>query len=53
MTATRERLCRLGIVWRELETLPDVDTEEDLLATMSDPRLDRDLAASLRRALER
>lgn len=32
LAATRTRLRRLGVAWRELETLADVDTEDDVLA---------------------
>ncbi len=39
MTETRRRLTRLGLTWRELETLWDVDRPEDLVRMEADGRL--------------
>ena len=48
LAATRALLGRLGVRHRELETLRDVDTGEDLDAVLADPAL----PAGLRRRLE-
>lgn len=45
--ATRQRLRKLDVDWCELETLPDIDTTEDLQRTMEDPRIDPGLRERL------
>lgn len=52
MAATRSRLVALGVEWAELETLPDIDTEEDLRRALEDPRVDSDLRRRLAVAAE-
>lgn len=37
LDATRNRLQTLGVEWRELQTLPDIDTQEDLQRAIEDP----------------
>ena len=49
MAATRARLQSLGAGWFELETLPDIDTVEDLRRAVDDPRVDKELRRRLRR----
>ena len=48
MAATRARLRSLGAGWFELETLPDIDTVEDLRRAVDDPRVDPGLRRRLR-----
>lgn len=52
LDATRSRLRAAGVEWSELETLPDIDTVEDLRRAIEDPRLPaalrERLASSLR-----
>ena len=48
--ATRRRLAAIGAAWTELEELGDVDTREDLIAALDDPRLPEDLCHRLRHA---
>ncbi len=47
LDATRSRLRALAVEWHELETLPDIDTEEDLKRAMVDPRVPEILRAAL------
>ncbi len=51
LETTRERLRNLEISWHELETLPDVDTAEDLRRAISDPRVSEALRRKLTSAL--
>lgn len=46
---TRARLRHLGVEWAEIETLPDIDTVDDLIRAIEDPRV----PAALRRSLAR
>ena len=47
LAATRARLQSLGADWFELESLPDIDTEEDLRRVVDDPRVDEELRRRL------
>jgi len=47
LEATRQRLRILEIGWREIETLPDIDTVEDLRDAINDPRVPEDLRRKL------
>jgi rSAM/selenodomain-associated transferase 1 len=47
LEATRVRLRTLDIPWRELDTLPDIDTAEDLGKATTDPRIDETLRSRL------
>jgi len=51
MTATRQRLSRLGTEWIELDELSDVDTEADLAAMIDDPSTPALLARRVREVL--
>ena len=51
LEATRSRLQNLGVKWNELETLPDIDTEEDLRKAINDPKVDDELRRRLHAAL--
>ena len=51
LDATRDRLKALKTPWRELETLPDIDTEEDLQKAINDPKVDEELRRRLHAAL--
>jgi glycosyltransferase A (GT-A) superfamily protein (DUF2064 family) len=44
---TRARLRHLGVEWAEIETLPDLDTVDDLIRAIEDPRVPAALRASL------
>jgi rSAM/selenodomain-associated transferase 1 len=48
LAATRARLQSLGADWFELESLPDIDTVEDLRRAVDDPRVDEALRRRLR-----
>lgn len=48
---TRKRLKKLGVRWKELETLPDIDTAEDLRRAIKDPRVPEQLRRKLSSAL--
>jgi rSAM/selenodomain-associated transferase 1 len=48
LDATRDRLRTLGILWRELETLADIDTASDLERALGDCRTPASLVAALR-----
>jgi rSAM/selenodomain-associated transferase 1 len=48
---TRGRLRDLEIRWSEIETLPDIDTAEDLRQAIKDPRVPEDLRRKLASAL--
>jgi rSAM/selenodomain-associated transferase 1 len=50
LAATRLRLGTLGVAWRELENLPDIDTVDDLYAALHDPRVPSALKKALRRS---
>ena len=50
LSATRARLCDLGLDWNELEELRDVDRPEDLQWALTDPEIDRELSARLKSA---
>jgi len=43
LDATRSRLRTLDIPWRELDSLPDIDTADDLRKAITDPRIDETL----------
>jgi rSAM/selenodomain-associated transferase 1 len=51
LAATRRRLETLGVAWRELETLSDIDTIDDLRAALHDPRVPPELKKTLRSSL--
>lgn len=51
LEVTRERLRGLDIRWKELDTLPDIDTVEDLRGAINDPRVPEDLRRALASAL--
>ncbi len=51
LATTRERLSELGIRWSEIETLPDIDTVEDLRSAIKDPRVPEHLKRRLTSAL--
>jgi rSAM/selenodomain-associated transferase 1 len=51
LDATRSSLQKLDVEWHELETLPDIDTEEDLRLALKDPRVDDWLRRRLQAAL--
>ncbi len=51
LATTRERLRELGIRWSEIETLPDIDTVEDLRSAIKDPRVPEHLKRRLTSAL--
>jgi len=51
LDATRSSLQVLEVEWHELETLPDIDTEEDLRRAISDPRVDEELRRRLQEVL--
>lgn len=53
LVVTRSILQGLDIGWFELETLPDVDTKEDLRAALLDPRVPGGLQRNLRAKLGR
>ena len=48
LDATRQRLRKLHVAWSELDTLPDIDTAEDLRRAINDPRIDDHLRRRLR-----
>jgi rSAM/selenodomain-associated transferase 1 len=52
LAATRDRLLALGVEWSELETLPDIDTVEDLQKAIEDRRIDRGLRRRLAAAVK-
>jgi len=47
LETTRERLRELHVAWSELETLPDIDTAEDLRRAIDDLRVDEGLRRQL------
>lgn len=51
LETTRERLRALGVDWSEIETLPDIDTVEDLRSAIKDPRVPEHLRRELASAL--
>ena len=51
LDATRSSLQKLDVEWHELETLPDIDTEEDLRMALEDPRVDKELRRQLNAVL--
>jgi rSAM/selenodomain-associated transferase 1 len=51
LEATRAHLKKLGVRWKELETLPDIDTAEDLRRAINDPRVAEHLRRKLTSAL--
>jgi len=51
LDATRSRLLDLGVKWNELDTLPDIDTVEDLRRAINDPKVDGELRRRLQTAL--
>jgi rSAM/selenodomain-associated transferase 1 len=51
LDTTRRRLEEIGATWHEIETLDDVDTNEDLQKTLSDPAVDPELRRKLEDAL--
>jgi uncharacterized protein len=51
LDVTRERLKKLGVRWKELEALPDIDTAEDLQSAIEDSRVPEQLRWRLSSAL--
>lgn len=47
---TRQRLADVGASWTEIDELGDVDTREDFIGALDDPRLPEDLCRRLRHA---
>ncbi len=51
LEVTIMRLKKLGVRWKELETLPDIDNAEDLQGAIKDPRVSEHLRRKLTSAL--
>ena len=47
---TRQRLADVGAAWTEIDELKDIDTREDFIGALDDPRLPEDLCRRLRHA---
>lgn len=52
LAATRERLHRLGVQWRELDELDDIDRVEDLERALADEHVSPELRTRLRAVLD-